>query len=245
MTFEYRSAVDYVGGSLLVAATAADTSMRSAAFTTLPSDYAPVGKYLPIALFNDAINRYEIVWVTGHSSSSDTVTVVRGKQGTTPLAWPSSTQFFVGPTARDAIGASLSTGLPTDPYIGERYALTDKGRVVERTKTAGWQPSVGVALPADMGANQSGNHPPADAVVLIRAGSVQSSTIASGACNFAFENPFPNGVTSIVAMSSFNGHRTFVLSGSSASGGSLLVFDSAGNLVNGGTAAVMYVAVGW
>ncbi len=56
--------------------------------------------FVALTLDPEAVNGDpEIVWVSAHSSSATTATIVRGQEGTTPRAHPIGTQVVLGPTA--------------------------------------------------------------------------------------------------------------------------------------------------
>lgn len=245
MTFDIRSSVDYFGGALSTPAIISDTSLKSLAFQQLPADYASVGKYLQMTLYDDVNKWYEIVWIIGHGSNSDTITVARGRQGTTPRAWPANTTFVVAPTARDMLGATTLAGLPTDPYLGERVALTDKGRVVQRTKTAGWQADVGVALPTDIGPSLNGITPPADATMILRGGPANATWNGISAFAFNFPSPFPNGVSGIVLTSGSHLVRNVVRATVSTTGATVLAFGFDAQPIVSGSIALEFMALGW
>ena len=121
MSFEQRQVVNYFSTSLIVAASITDTTMRATGFTQLDSTTG--AKYQALVLHDDAQGVYEIVWVSNHAASSDTVTVARGKEGSSARAWPAGTRVEIAPTAYDALVAAVTSSLPSDAHIGMRAML--------------------------------------------------------------------------------------------------------------------------
>ena len=250
MTVIVRRPKDFVFGTLSNAAALSDTSISAPAFANLPVDYA-TGLVLPLVLLNPSLGTYEVVWVTAHSSGSQTVTVVRGKEGTTAQAWPSGTQVICAPTAsRDALGTYVSTSSPTDLHTGYRGVATDKGAVQEQTAAAGLQPSVGVANPADVGQNRAGTQPPANAAMIMRSGYYVGTTDASGKVTIPFSSPFPNACHIGVANTANAFLYSMVVVAETASSMTVQFYQytsfSAGTPVAAGLSiAVTYMAVGY
>lgn len=100
--------------------------MSSTEFTTLPVIVAP--DYLPIVLDKDEqFGAPEIVWVTGHAAGHDTVTIVRGKEGTTARTHVTTTKWLHGLTAHDMMDmgervvrkAVVSNSQPVAPMVGD------------------------------------------------------------------------------------------------------------------------------
>jgi hypothetical protein len=203
VAYEQRAPRDYVAGTLSTAAAISDTALVAAAFSALPTDYTTT-KVLPLTLHDPSTGVYEVVWVTAHSAASTTVTVVRAREGTTALAWPSGSYVICAPTVRDTQSASTLAGLPTDAHTGMRAIVTDKGYAAERLHSGAWGASTGVALGDDIGPRRAGGYPPATAGLYLRAGHVHDVTDASGQINVAFRTPFPSEtvVVMITALSS-------------------------------------------
>ncbi|QWF78698.1 gp53-like domain-containing protein [Amycolatopsis sp. CA-230715] len=194
MSYEYRSTVDYFFGTLLNAAAISDTELSAAAFTALDSDYSSgtPGKYLPLELHDPSQGIFEVVWVVGHAAGSQTVTVVRGREGTPPRAWNAGTQMVCAPTAgRDALAVLASTALPADAHIGHRVARTNKADVVERGAGV-WGPSTGVAVASDVGPRRNGGSAPDGSVILMRGGHRTGTTGANGIITVSHPVAFPN-----------------------------------------------------
>jgi hypothetical protein len=248
VSYEYRSNKDYFFGTLLNATAISDTSLSSAAFTGLDADYssATPGKYIPLELHDPAQGLYEIVWVVGHAAGSQSITVVRGREGTPARAWNAGTQVVCAPTAgRDALGASASNNLPSDPHIGQRVARTNRQDVVERGNGV-WGPSVGAGIAADQGVNMHGTAVPDGAVLLFRCGTAGPSTDAQGGLPCVFKTPFPNGCLSIAAHSTFfNAYGQLVLSAVRPSGADIFFLRPDGSRLASATASYTYMAIGW
>jgi hypothetical protein len=250
-----RLPLDYVFGTLAAAAAVSDTTISSAAFANLGTTYTngTTVLYTPIVLHNPALGLREVVWVVGHTAASQTVTVLRGQEGTTAQAWPSGTQVLCAPTAaRDGLGLNASTALPANAHLGYRNAENDNGLTVEQTSLAGWQASVGVCLPTDAGPTDiNGITIPAGATIIERVGLLSGVTVsASGQVVATFRTPFPNGAIGAFAINTatarFNGVITLD-SLSSAAATFHLYNISGGALVSstGGTFSCAYLAVGW
>lgn len=193
----YRIPGDYLVGTLTNAAAIGDTSLVSAAFAALAGGgFYSTSAILPITLHNPATGAHEAVWVTAHTASSTTVTVVRGKEGTTAQAWPAGTQWVCAPTAaRDGLGVYTSSqvGAMTDQHVGMQVLEIDTGKLKTATYGSGWGPTVGVAQPTDIGTNRSGVSISAQAAITMRSGYVSGTTNASGDISATFATAFPNG----------------------------------------------------
>lgn len=251
MPYWYRRTRDGFSTTLSTAATLATTTMTSTEFTGLPSDYS-TDSYLPLTLINTTTEVFEIVWVVAHTAASDTVTVERGKEGTAAQAWPAGTLVMCTPTIRDANAPVLSTGLPTDYYVGERHTLTNQGRTVVGTRAAGWQPDVGAANPADYGLRQDGTAIPSSGVVIVRGGQHALVTDASGHVQVTYTTPFPNGTLHVAPVFVGGGTPPFlcigVVSGShTASGFKIFLYrsDTGAFAGSGISLTVSYLATGY
>lgn len=247
MANELRDSRDYFFGTLSVAAAISDTTLTAAAFANLAATgtYSST-RYLPLVLHDPALGVYEVVWVTAHTTSSTSVTVSRGKEGTAARAWPSGTQVVQAPLIRDGVPILTSGTLPSDPHTGMRVMQSDLGTLVKRSKSAGWQPDVGVALPADIGPGIDGStNPPTDATILLRTGLYGGTTDANGDRTITFRTPFPNGVVSCVLTSTrFSPKGPLVVTTLTVSGATFRTYDGTSAAVS---AAIngFYVAVGW
>lgn len=250
MAYEFRDSTNYFYGTLANPAAISDTSISSLSFVPLPTDYSAGsnGKYLPLVLHDPSAGLYEVVWATGHAADSQTVTVVRGREGTSPRAWSAGTQVTVAPTVRDMNPLNVSTALPGSPHVGMRVTQTDKGVVLERTKTAGWMPSVGACRAEDISlVGLSGSlTPSSDATITIRAGSSGNVTTGStGLATATFTNPFPNGCSGATVSSSFHAARSVTLISVSATSITVRAFNSSGGDLASTTISFNYIAFGW
>lgn len=249
-----RLPVDYLFGTLATAAAVSDTTISSAAFTSLGTSYSNTGSlvlYTPIVLHNPSLGQREVVWVVGHTAGSQQVTVLRGQEGTTAQAWPSNTQVLCAPTAaRDALGLLASTALPSNAHLGYRNAETDLGATVEMTSAAGWQPSVGVANAADAGPNRSSGNPPNGSAILMRGGIYTGSTNTSGQITIPFRTPFPNACICGVITAATSQLGPFSMVSESATGLTMQVWtmtalNSATAIGSGVTCSFAYLAIGY
>lgn len=247
MVYEQRLHRDYFFGNLLLAAAIADTTLSAAAFSALGTGYS-TGAYLPLVLHNPSTGAYEVVWVTGHTAASQTVTVVRGREGTTAQAWPSNTQVIDAACVRDIVGGYTRALLPTDPHYGLRALVTDENVVVERTLN-GWGPSVGVATPADVGPSVSNfaTFPPSNSVITVRAGRAQLVADAGGNVTVTFRTPFPTGLIAFTATSGvFDSLGPYVVYASDRFGASIRAYNATTSPVAAGVNVhVSYIAVGY
>lgn len=244
MAFSFRQARDYFSTQLSVAASITDTTMRAPLFTGLDTDYGE--KYVPLTLHDDAAGNYEIVWVSAHASGSDTVTVARGKEGTSARAWPSGTRIECAPTRRDMIIDTTSGTLPSDAHFGLRGNRIDKLDRVVKTYN-GWMPEEGVALAADVGPNMHGAQPPDGMVIIMRAQYVPAfTTNANGDKTVNFKAPFPNNCLGAWLTSvDYNHVGPFVVASVNASSVTFTTYNgNATRTTQTGVSCMLY-ALGW
>jgi hypothetical protein len=144
MTYELRQNVNYAFGTLSVAGAISDTTLQSADFASLPGGASvSTTQYIPIVLQDPTSKLYEIVWINAHTAASTTVTVLRGREGTTARAWASGTLWTLAPTSRDVIlGVANRAALPADPHVGMRALLLDEQRVLDRFSFGWGEPEV-------------------------------------------------------------------------------------------------------
>jgi hypothetical protein len=244
VAFSFRQARDYFSTQLSVAASITDTTMRAPAFTGLDTDYGE--KYVPLTLHDDAAGTYEIVWVSAHTGTSDTVTVARGKEGTSARAWSSGTRVECAPTRRDMILDVTSGTLPGDAHFGLRANRIDKLDRVVKTFT-GWHPEEGVALAADVGPNMHGVQPPDGAIIVMRAQYVPAfTTNATGDKTVSFKNPFNNGCLAAWLTSvDYNHIGPFVVSAVTASTCSFTVYNGSTTRTTQTGVSCVLQAIGW
>lgn len=197
----WRQPTDFAFGTLSVAAAIGDTTLQSAQFASLGAGFSTTA-VMPIVLLNTATQTREVVWITGHTAASTSVTVVRGKEGTSAQAWPSGTQWICAPTAgRDGLPSLSSAAIAalTDQHVGMRVLNTDTSQVLEWTFGAGWQAEVGVARAADTGLTITSGSVPTNATIQTRIGSAVAATPSSGAVTVTFATAFPNAFIGGVA----------------------------------------------
>jgi hypothetical protein len=204
MAYEYRSAVDYFYGQLSAAATISTTTLSSPAFASLPGGLFSTALYLPLVLSDQTLGVKEIVWITGHASSSTDVTVERGKEGTSARAWPSATQIYNGPTVRDGNGLLARASLPTDAAVGQVYVLTDEGFAVVKTYSQSWQALVGIANPGSYGKTRAGAAIGSTQAIIARGGTVSGTTDSSGQVQVTYNSAF-GGATLYTTVSWISG----------------------------------------
>jgi hypothetical protein len=137
LTYENRLTVNFAFGTLTNAAAISDTSLVSTDFAApIPSGLSTT-TYVPITLQDPASKVFEVVWATGHTGGSSTVTVVRGREGTTTRSWGSGTLWAVTPTLRDGLfPVPTRAALPTDWHVGLRCYVQDEQITLERSLAA-------------------------------------------------------------------------------------------------------------
>ncbi|MFC0546936.1 gp53-like domain-containing protein [Kutzneria chonburiensis] len=246
MTYEQRAPRDYTFGTLGTAVAVSDTTVSSTALATLGTGYSAT-QYLPLVIHDPSRGAYEMVWVTGHAAASQQVTVVRGREGTTAQAWASGTQLVAGPSTRDGLQALTRATLPADPHLGMRALVGDESVVVERT-VGGWQPSVGIANPADVGPiiNGGSAYPPANAVILVRGGYWNGPSDANGNSTVNYRTPFPNATIAVTILSNaYVSEGPFVTWASNAAGFSITSFQASTVRLANATVSISYIAIGY
>lgn len=144
--YELRVPANYSFGQLTNAAAISDTSMVSTDFAALQSGLS-TGLYIPVTLQDPANKLFEIVWATAHTGGSNTLTVVRGREGSTARAWPASTLWACAPTLRDALlPVANAAALPSDPHVGLRALQQDTQQVVQWGYPGGWALEAGKGI---------------------------------------------------------------------------------------------------
>lgn len=246
MAFEQRATIDYFSTSLLAAMTISATTMQSADFAAkLPADYGTNGKYLPLVIHDDAIGVYEVVWVTAHVAASNTVTVVRGKEGTSAQPWSAGARVESAPTSYDAVLARLAASLPSDPFIGQRVNRGDRSDVLERVNGY-WGPSVGAGIASDQKNNMMSDTAPNGAVFLLRMGTAGPTTDANGKMSCTFQTPFPNKCHTFIPISTFlNAGGNIVVSAVSNTGADVYFLNGDKSRYASASASYAYLAFGW
>lgn len=244
MAFEQRQVVNYFSTQLSVAASISDTTMRAPLFTNLDSGLG--AKYVPLTLHDDQQGVFEIVWASAHTAASDTITVVRGKEGSSARAWSSGTRVECAPTAYDVAMASVLANLPSDAPIGMRSMLGDKFATWERVNGY-WGPSVGVAIPSDVGPNMHSVQPPDGSAILMRAQYVPTfTTNGNGDKTVNFKQPFPNNCLGAWLSSvDYNHVGPFVVSAVNATSASFTVYNGSNVRTTQTGVSCMLYAVGW
>jgi hypothetical protein len=253
VALEIRDLQPYFFGKLTLAAAVSDLTLTSTAFAVLGTAYsnATPGIYLPLVLQNPALGSFsdEVVYVIGHTASSNTVTVLRGREGTTARSWPEQTEVSCAPTPRDALTSFTRSSLPTDAHVGMRNAVQGESVVVQWTRTQGWQPDVGIANPGDVGPNGSGTNPPITANILARAGDYTGTTSAGGSFTVPYRVQFPTATLAATTqvVSSVGGTVILALEARTATGFTVGVYNPATGAKYGAGIQVTlcYNASGW
>lgn len=190
--YEYRATVNYAFGQLGAPASASDTVLTSPDFAQLPGGLL-VGFYVPITLGDPATGNYEIVWATGHDEGSTTITVVRGKEGTTAKPWPAVSAWCVAPTNRDVPMAVDSSAIPTDLHVGATVVETNTGKQKTKTWGSGLVAAAGLCLPEDVGKTVANANVPSWATMQMQMGCFFNVATSGGLIPMTFPHPFPNG----------------------------------------------------
>lgn len=176
MAYEQRRPLFNVSGTLLTGCSALDTTISSSIFPSFPSDVTTTS-YVPLVLANDSQGKSEIVWCVGHTASSNSITVVRGREGTSALSFSAGDVVRCTPTLRDVVGTYTRAGLPSDPHVGMRAMLTDENLAVEYN-AQGWNESA--AFKSDPSRKhrfvKEGNAVPANTSMNIVLPTLQTST---------------------------------------------------------------------
>ncbi len=123
-----RLRLNFSEGSLSAGVGSGDTSMTSANFASLPAITSGTGNLLALTI--DPEGAKEIVHVTAHTASSTTVTVTRGREGSTAAAHASAIAWVHAPTAEDfpSVTASRLPGEPDPPTSPSGYDDEFDGR---------------------------------------------------------------------------------------------------------------------
>lgn len=155
--YENRQPANYSFGTLSSAAAVSDTTLNSAEFAARLAAGLDTTTYVPITLQDPATGAFEIVWATGHTAGATAATVVRGREGTSAVAWPSSTLWTCSPTLRDgSLPVANKAALPTDMHVGGRaYLLDQKALVAYNGMGWGYDDSVLYGATADSTVNNT------------------------------------------------------------------------------------------
>lgn len=247
MANEQRAPRDYLSGTLSVAAAISDTTIQSTAFTGLPTNFTST-VYLPLVLHDPSAGLYEVAWCTAHSSSSTSVTVVRGREGTSARAWPTGTQVMCAPTVRDTLSVLSRASLPSDAHYGMRALVSDESVVNERS-SAGWLPTVGVAAPAQVGPSlfNLSQFPLSSAVIQLRAGATTGTLDSNGQTTISYRTAFPTATIAVTPVSRFTGSEgpVVVLGGGASSFTCAVFVPSTGQRASNAAFTITYIAVGY
>lgn len=194
VVYELRYTQDYFAGKLTSAAAISDTTLTSTeVFPALPSDFSTT-KYMPLVLHNPATGISEKVWVTAHTASSSSVTVVRGREGTTAQAWPNGTQVVCAPTVRDGLPIYSTANVPTDLHAGTRFLHSDSNQILMKSYASGFIPASGFAIPSLVGKRFDNTDVPANMNPYAQMGHRFSVAPSSGLITVTFPQAFPNGI---------------------------------------------------
>lgn len=246
MANENRLTFNGFYGQLSADITAVATSITNAAFATLPQ-ITGTADYIPLTLSDETLRYIEVVWITAHATGSNTVTVVRAKEGTTARAWLTGTKFGQADLVRDGLPSYLSSAIPTDLHVGCRFYVSDLGLVLVKSFNAGNVADVGVARPGDVGPTRAGTYPSAASVITVRAGNTVVSTNVNGDGSVNFLTAFPNGCISVTANSADPGvfTGTLTLSGEVAAGFNFRAMNLNNTPLASSPVRLNYTAIGW
>lgn len=249
MANEYRFTANGLYGQMAAGFTAATTSIVDSSFTTIPVITAS-SQYMPITFTDSTAKLTEIVWVTAHSSGSNTITVARGKEGTTARAWTTGTPWAQAETVRDGQITATSGAQPSERHVGMRWVDTDTGLAKAQSFNGGIVPQFGVALPSDVGPNRAATTPATGSTIVMR-GEIETITTNSvGDANVQYRTAFPNGCISVVAngadFTTFAGVTEVWSEGTTGFDLRAIGFNSGGAFaVVNTTFKISYVAMGW
>jgi TP901 family phage tail tape measure protein len=193
----------------------------------------------------DAVGVYEVVWVTAHTAGSNTVTVVRGTEGTSAQPWSAGARVESAPTSYDTVLARLAASLPSDPFIGQRVNRGDRSDVLERVNGY-WGPSVGAGIASDQKNNMMSDTAPNGSVFLLRMGTAGPTTDANGKLSCTFQTPFPNKCHTFIPVSTFlNAGGNTVVSAISNTGADVYFLNGDKSRYASSSASYAYLAFGW
>lgn len=193
-----RKLVDNFVGTLKNGVTALGTQLVSDQFPALPTDFSTTNA-MPLVIADDSQGIFEVVLVTGHSSGTNSVTVIRGAQGTAGRSWDPGAVLRVATTSRDlmqSMSASAGAAL-NDSHVGMEF--TDEN-LIGRKQTArqGFHPLAhfmaggisGLASPSNLSQME----------LLSQAFVVSAVTSAQGFINGSLPaGAFPNGILGVIA----------------------------------------------
>lgn len=248
MANEYRVALDYFFGTLTTAAAVSDVTLTSTnLFASLGTGYS-TSIYLPLVLHDPVTKVKEVVWVTGHTAASNSVTVVRGKEGYAAQSWPAGTQVVCAPTQRDVNLVLARASLPADPAIGTKATLSDEAIPVLYTFDSGWFPQAGVAKPSSVGPNRAAANPSTQNIPQVRGGHLSGVSNGSGVVTYTYREAFPNATISVApAVASSSSTAILAVEAETASTFSVGCYNPATGTKYGAgvTVVVSYVALGY
>ncbi len=95
-----RIRAGYVFGTLSASLTSSGTTMNGAALARLPA-IDSTNEFCAISIHDPTAGTYEIVYVTAHTAAATSATIVRGREGTTGVAWASGDAWLHGPTYKE------------------------------------------------------------------------------------------------------------------------------------------------
>lgn len=106
MANEIRIRDDGVAGAIDAALTTSTTTLSSPGLADL--EVIGTTKHAPITLVardtDGRVTAREVVWVTAHTASATTATILRAQEGTEAAAWAIGSKWVHGPTLRDFKG---------------------------------------------------------------------------------------------------------------------------------------------
>lgn len=245
MANEYRVTSNGLYGQMAAGFTAAATSIVDSSFAALPVVTAS-SQYMPLSFTDSTAKLTEILWVTAHSSGSNTITVARGKEGTTARAWTTGTPWAQAETVRDGQTMATSGAQPTERHVGMRWVDTDTGAAKAQSFNGGIVPQFGGALANDIGPLRDSSFPAAGSTMVFRAAEVPVTTNSVGDANVQFRTAFPTNCVAVVGVSS--DHTTFAGTVNVwANGPTGFDFRAAlgASPVPNATFSIMYIALGY
>lgn len=200
MAWEKQRLIDGFVGQLAAGVTSIDTTISSAAFVNLPTDYDQ-SIHLPLILADDSKGIYEIVYVWGHVANSTSVTISRGQRGTTPQAWPQGTVVRCAPTIYDSKSymPSATANQLTDAPVGMQV-IGEAGGLLTKSRQGNFYGNVQMFGQWSGPAVEGNALPGIGDSPLIQTGHAVGLTLNGGYLNWTLPaGPFPNGVTCALA----------------------------------------------
>lgn len=131
MANEARAIFNFVSGTLSGSLTNVATTMTSAALANL----GVIDTTNHAALSIEG----EIVWVTAHTASSTTATILRGREGTTAVSHATSAAWQHAPTVEDYVRVVTASSVIITPHRGQLAYDRVLDKIIAQALNDSWQ----------------------------------------------------------------------------------------------------------